>query len=140
MLQQEREREKWLVLWDTCKMASGMNDVHDAPESGHPWEKSGLGRAPFAFDGSEVWEKGSPAFVCEACKKTVRVIVRVRDGTGRLLRIGPECLVKVEEDGAYRDYINSPEYRRRKIAAEKSLFKRGGASLSPEQSAQRRVS
>ncbi len=69
----------------------------------HPWEKAGLGIAPFRFVGSETKTyqacPGAPIQVggsCDACGNGIKHFCWIEDANGKRFKVGSVCVNKVD--------------------------------------------
>ena len=91
----------------------------------HPWEKAGLGLAPFRFIGFfmdygphrmivrgvngepveiEVGSPGQPMSSCDYCGQGIGDVYRVRSSDGREFKVGCDCIAKVDADKTVANY------------------------------------
>jgi hypothetical protein len=71
----------------------------------HPFERAGLGKAPFRFVGSYeskfVAAPGCPAqpgSTCDYCGTGIMTVCRIRSADGRESKVGCDCIAKLERD------------------------------------------
>ena len=77
------------------------------PDAAHPFERAGLGIAPFRFvgvdrrvgpirmaDGSEVGSPGQPMGCCAYCSQGIAECCIIRDATGKTFIVGNVCVGK----------------------------------------------
>lgn len=94
----------------------------NATEKIHPFEASGLGRAPFEFIGvttkvgpitladgiTQVGAPGQPMGTCDHCGQGIKDCFRVRSADGKSFEVGCDCIAKI-----YRtDNLTSSELAR----------------------------
>lgn len=101
----------------------------------HPWERAGLGRAPFRFVGTERFDASHPSGMrviasngysetltkpgtcCDYCLTYIVEAFWIRSADGRRFKVGCDCVAKVSAPG---DRILSDVDRaRRKLARDK---------------------
>lgn len=83
--------------------------------SNHPFERAGLGKAPFTFmhctheigpiriandDGTvtEIGSPGQPMGVCDYCGQGIATVCHVRSADGNRFRVGCDCVLKTDKE------------------------------------------
>lgn len=90
----------------------------------HPFERAGLGRAPFKFVGhyeskfqAAPGEPVKAGTSCDYCATAIMQVYRVRGSDGREFKVGSDCISKV--DAKLTKAISVVEKKRRAEKAEK---------------------
>lgn len=73
----------------------------------HPWERAGLGKAPFRFVGSHVSLFQAvpgdpncpvkPGSSCDYCAQAISLVCVIRDANGREFKVGCDCVKRLGE-------------------------------------------
>lgn len=115
-----------------------MSDNLNATEI-HPFEKAGLGKAPFRYIGAVAQDVGpdglrkmgtkhgvewstTPGGTCDACGKAIVDIYRVQSSDGKISTVGCDCIKKV--GGSTVKNVAAFENDRKVIAKAKSRAKK----------------
>ena len=77
----------------------------------HPFERAGLGLAPFRFvgayesrgpikrpDGSEIGAPGQPMGCCQYCGQGIAICCTIKSSDGKRFTVGSDCVAKVDRD------------------------------------------
>ena len=89
------------------------NSTTNTGPSLHPFEKAGLGKAPFKFIGmthevgpirladgmTTIGAPGQPMGSCDYCGQGIALVCRVKSSDGNVFKVGCDCVNKV-----YKDY------------------------------------
>lgn len=93
------------------------------PAGTHPFERAGLGRAPFRFIGMtrEVYQACAdapmqPGAACEYCGQGIMYVCMIEDATGRKFKVGSDCVEKTYGHGS--SIQNKAEQDRKRLEAE----------------------
>jgi hypothetical protein len=98
----------------------------------HPFERGGLGKAPFRFIG--VQEKTyqscpgapvQPGGTCDYCSNGIRYVYRIRSADGKVFGVGSECVRKL--DRADNRLVKTVEAAERALKRKQSQAKRAAA-------------
>lgn len=70
----------------------------------HPWERAGLGKAPFRFIGMEekLYKSGDhvqPGGCCAYCSQGIRYVFNCRSADGKVFGVGCDCIARVHAKG-----------------------------------------
>jgi len=90
----------------------------------HPWEKAGLGVAPFRFVGMSekvyVAAPGcpeQPAGTCDYCGNGIRYVYHVESADGRRFGVGCDCIRKLDRECL----VNATDFERQVAAQKRKL-------------------
>jgi hypothetical protein len=94
----------------------------------HVFEKAGLGKAPFFFDG---WFEGNasydplhpnvPVTYCQYCSTLIRNCFRIKSSDGKTFIVGSECVKKTGDKGLIKiinEEVKKQKYTRETIRIE----------------------
>lgn len=115
----------------------------DYVPSDHPFEKAGLGRAPFRFAGFErrfgpihlddgittIGAPGQPMGTCDYCGTGIGNIVHVKSADGNRFIIGLDCAVKLTKGYSRRDPVTAAIRKAKNKLALEARHKREAAKL-----------
>jgi hypothetical protein len=93
-------RLEWIILISIARENPQVTD-----QTIHPFEKAGLGVAPFRFVGMEENVIRHPngtmqaGGTCQYCGTGIRYMFQVKSADGKLFHVGCDCIMKIESKG-----------------------------------------
>src|SRR5262245_33425193 len=99
----------------------------------HPWEKAGLGAAPFRFIGmTEKVYRPTPELImpggtCAYCSNGIRYVFECESADGKRFGVGCDCIRKVHHEG---EKIVTAAMRAERDAKRKQRAERDGARIA----------
>lgn len=99
-----------------------------ATDTRHPFERRGLGPAPYRLVGAEtklfripgVEGSTKPGASCDYCATAITQVYWVKAADGRRFKVGCECIRKAADKGLISGVKQAESARRRKLAEAKS--------------------
>jgi hypothetical protein len=102
----------------------------------HPFEKSGLGKAPFRMIGFEIkvcggpdangmqyGAPGQPAGTCDHCGQGIKYCCKVRSADGKTFTVGMDCSLKLER-ASNKTFVAQVLTEKKKLQAEQRKAKK----------------
>lgn len=91
----------------------------------HPFEASGLGKAPFRFVGAaekrgpikladgvtEIGAPGQPMGTCDYCGQGIAICCTIQDADGKTFEVGSDCVRKTSDDRLIEKFKTHPDIR-----------------------------